>query len=68
MRAQNTATEQRQISQQLSDAELEIVVGGLNPQPLPPFQATTEQNWRVLSPIFTGAAVTAIAAVGPAVG
>jgi hypothetical protein len=36
MRAQNTATEQRQISQQLSDAELEIVVGGLNPQPLPP--------------------------------
>jgi hypothetical protein len=36
MRAQNTATEQRQISQQLGEAELEIVVGGLNPQPLPP--------------------------------
>jgi hypothetical protein len=36
MHAQNTATEQRQISQQLSDAELEMVVGGLNPQPLPP--------------------------------
>jgi hypothetical protein len=54
--------------QRLSDSELETVAGGLNPQPLPPFQATTEQNWRVLSPIFTGAAVTAIAAVGPAVG
>jgi hypothetical protein len=62
MRGQDTTIHQ------LSDSELETVAGGLNPQPLPPFQATTEQNWRVLSPIFTGAAVTAIAAVGPAVG
>jgi hypothetical protein len=36
MRNQNISTEQKQTSQELSDQELEVVVGGLNPQPLPP--------------------------------
>jgi hypothetical protein len=36
MYGQKTATEQKQTSQELSDLELEIVAGGLNPQPLPP--------------------------------
>jgi hypothetical protein len=53
--------------QQLSYSELEIIAGGLNPQPLPPFVAH-EQNWRILSPIFTGVAVTAVATAGLAVG
>jgi hypothetical protein len=52
---------------QLSDSELEIVAGGLNPQPLPPCPAP-ELSWRVLSPVFTAAAITAIAAVGPVAG
>jgi hypothetical protein len=42
MRNQKTSTEQKQTSQQLSDKELEVVAGGLNPQPLPPSPPPTE--------------------------
>ena len=36
MHSQKTATEQKQTSQELNELELEMVAGGLNPQPLPP--------------------------------
>ncbi len=36
MHGQKTAIQQKQTCQQLSDSELEMVAGGLNPQPLPP--------------------------------
>jgi hypothetical protein len=36
MRNQKISTEHQQTSQRLSDKELEVVAGGLNPQPLPP--------------------------------
>jgi hypothetical protein len=32
----NNTTAQTQTSHELHDAELEMVVGGINPQPLPP--------------------------------
>jgi hypothetical protein len=36
MHAQKTATEQEPNRDDLKDEDLEIVAGGLNPQPLPP--------------------------------
>jgi hypothetical protein len=36
MYEKKNVTERKRTARQLDDAELDIVVGGLNPQPLPP--------------------------------
>lgn len=55
MPGQKTAIQQKQTCQQLSDSELEMVAGGLNPQPLPP-SPPPELSRRAVSAVFAGAA------------
>jgi len=67
MRGQKTTTRQNRTCQQLSDSELEMVAGGLNPQPLPPCPAP-ELSWRGLAPVFANASAATLVAAGAILG
>lgn len=67
MHGQKTTTQHDRTGQQLSDSELEMVAGGLNPQPLPPCPAP-KLSWRGLAPVFASAAVAAVGAAGAVLG